>query len=269
MALKIFIIILISLMIESSQANLNQWSQGHVDNVLVSPELGIITGQTFHFDPPLEDKINNAIELWATYYYIPVYLDGSGDFALRDLDGNELGPHLSLKNWCNSAMEGSVKIYFSNGQSKVYNYLGNSAAFSVDCQKIFPNDVSKTKFRQSQSLFGEGLALYDLAPYRTIATDPNLIPPGTVIYIPEARGAKIKLNNGQVIVHDGYFFAGDRGGAIKQNHIDVFIGIDKSADYFSWISNTSEKTFHGYIVTDQQIIDELTNLHLKKHKIDL
>ena len=52
----------------------------------------------------------SSIELWATYYYLPQIIDGSGDTPLRDLEGKELGPLLSLKDWCNSALEGSVLI---------------------------------------------------------------------------------------------------------------------------------------------------------------
>lgn len=226
---------------------------------------GLIEGQEFNIPAPLNDNLLDSKELWATFYDIPLYQDGTGDFALRDIDGLELGPHLSLKNWCNSAMEGSVKILLNDGSTKVYNYQGSSDLFPIDCQSIFPNDVSKTKFRPSNSMFGEGLGAYNLVPYRTIATDSQTIAPGSVIYIPEAKGAQIKLNDGRVITHDGYFFAGDRGGAIKLNHIDVFIGSDKESPYFPWISNKSEKTFHAFIIKDQEIIDELTRIHLKKY----
>ncbi len=55
---------------------------------------------------------------------------------------------------------------------------------------------------------------YILAPFRTLATDQKVYPHGTVFFIPEARGAEIVLSNGRKIIHDGYFFAGDKGGAM-------------------------------------------------------
>ena len=139
-----------------------------------------------------------------------------------------------------------------------------SSDHSVDCKKIFKPDVSKSKFRQAVGPYGDGLDQYILSPYRTIATDQTKLPIGTVIYIPAARGAQIKLASGRIIIHDGYFFSGDKGGAIKDNHIDVFIGTDSSANYFPWIKSNAGKTFEAYIVTDKTIISELIDLHLPK-----
>ena len=113
-------------------------------------------------------------------------------------------------------------------------------------------------------MYGDGLDGYILSPYRTLATDGSRIPPGTVLYVPEARGAKITLTNGRVIIHDGYFFAGDKGGAIKDNHIDVFIGINKTAPFFPWIKSNQDKTFEAFIVSDKKIISDLNDLHTGK-----
>ena len=99
----------------------------------------------------------------------------------------------------------------------------------MDHVTILPFDLSKTKFRKSKTIFGEGINNYLLAPYRTIATDQTKIPLGTVLYIPEARGNKIQVGD-KTIIHDGYFFVGDRGGAIKDNHIDFAGGIEKAVD---------------------------------------
>lgn len=269
MTFKIVIFFSLCFVIISCHAEIKQLTHEKVDNILIKSDSSTTNDQSFNFKAPSDDQLKNPIELWATYYYIPVYLDGTGDFALRDLDGNDLGPHLSLKNWCSSAMEGSVKIIFNDGRSSVYNYSGNSDKFPVNCQTSFPNDVSKTKFKLSKSSYGEGTQSFDLIPYRTIAVDPDFIPTGSVVYIPEARGAQINIPNGQTIIHDGYFFAADRGGAIKKNHIDVFIGTDKYADYFSWISSKSEQTFQGHIIKDPLITGELIKNHSNRHISDL
>ncbi len=220
-----------------------------------------LSRDTFSFHEPTPNDLSKKMILWGTYYYLPQINDGEGDYALRDMSNNELGPRLSLQQWCNSAMEGSVRVLNPKSDAKTFNYAGVTSDNNVDCKKIFKFDVSKTKFRQAFGPYGDGLDDFILAPYRTIATDLGQITPGTVLYIPKARGAKIILDSGRVIIHDGYFFAGDKGGAIKNNHIDVFIGTHQSAPFFPWIKSNPNQTFDAYIVSDQKIISDLNELH--------
>ncbi len=51
------------------------------------------------------------------------------------------------------------------------------------------------------------------------------------------------------------------GGAIKGNHIDVFIGTHQESSFFPWIENNIEKSFQAFIVHDEKIIEKLTKLH--------
>ena len=215
----------------------------------------------FSFPSPADEELKTKLTLWATYYYLPLLKDGTGNFALRDMQSVELGPRLTLREWCDSAMEGSVRVTYATGVSKTYNYAGVTDSEKVDCSSIFRIDVSKTKFREAYGPYGDGIQDYILAPYRTLATDLTQIAPGTVVYVPQAKGAKITLSSGRVITHDGYFFAGDKGGAIKGNHIDVFIGTSKNAAFFPWITSNATKTFTAYVVTNKQIIEQLRELH--------
>jgi 3D (Asp-Asp-Asp) domain-containing protein len=249
---NIFLIILTIVLTDVGCAN---HSSNH--NFLVKSQSFLLPEHTIATDEA-------PIELWATYYYLPQLTDGSGDIPLRDLEGNELGPMLSLKDWCNSALEGSVRILLKSGDIVTYNYGGTSEAFPNDCSSIIRFNLSKTKFRLASSSFGDGVKDYRLLPYRTIATDPMFIPTGTLLYIPEARGASIQLENGETITHDGYFFAGDVGGAIKDNHIDVFVGIHENASFFPWIGNKSTATFKAYIIKDSDLINEINTLHLSR-----
>lgn len=64
---------------------------------------------------------------------------------------------------------------------------------------------------------------YKLIPYRTAAVDPQKIPLGSILFIPQAQG--IPLPDGSE--HDGYFLAHDVGGAIKGDRLDLFVGTEE------------------------------------------
>ncbi|MFA6236413.1 MAG: 3D domain-containing protein [Bacteriovorax sp.] len=217
----------------------------------------------FNFEEAPVKELGEPLNLWATHYNLPEFQDGSGDIPLRDSEGVELGPTLGLAEWCRSALEGSVRIMLKNGEERTYNYHTSTELFPNDCSSYFPFNIGKTKFRIANGPFGDGIASYQLSPFRTLATDPLLIPTGTVLYVPDARGALINLPNGKRIVHDGYFFAGDIGGAIKLNHVDVFIGTNENSSFFPWIRHTSALTFKAYKVIDTKIIRALTQFHLR------
>jgi 3D (Asp-Asp-Asp) domain-containing protein len=212
--------------------------------------------------PKFQGSVNS--NLWATYYYLPQVTSIRNGHPLRDLSGNPLGPVLSKRDWCNSAMEGSVRVIGSNGEGITYNYAGTSSSNSVDCLSIFPRHpkTSQVKFRLARGSYGDGVKRYRLVPFRTIAVDNSVIPYGSIVYIPGARGNKIILPDGSETVHDGYFFAGDTGGAIKGTHIDVYIGVAKK-NPFSWVKSNSSGTFKAKVVNDPVIKQVLTDLHLK------
>ncbi|MBC7427371.1 MAG: hypothetical protein H7336_02085 [Bacteriovorax sp.] len=217
----------------------------------------------FEMAEPAKSDLGPSLKLWATYYYLPEIAEDSGSNPLRDLKGQELGPRVTLKHWCDTAMEGSVKINFKNGEAKTFNYHNTTDDHFVDCSSIYAKypKIGKTKFREANGVYGDGLDDYILAPYRTLATDGAVISPGTAIYVPKARGARILLANGRTIIHDGYFFAADKGGAIKTNHVDVYIGVSKSAPFFPWVASNESKTFDAFVVKDAKIIQELLELH--------
>lgn len=218
----------------------------------------------FELPAPASSDLGQTIKLWATFYYLPEISEDSGTMPLRDMKGQELGPRITLKHWCDTAMEGSVKINYKNGDFKTYNYHGVTDDYYVDCKSVFPKHtgIGKTKFREANGVYGDGLDDYILAPYRTLATDGASIKPGTALFIAKARGAKITLPSGRVIIHDGYFFAADKGGAIKGSHVDVYVGTSKAAPFFPWISSNESKTFEAQIVKDDKIIQELLALHV-------
>ncbi len=214
----------------------------------------------FQFDLP-EHQGRNQKTWWATYYYLPKVQSLSSGYPLRDMSGRSIGPILSHKNWCFAAMEGSVHVVGADGKGVTYNYAGTADGYEVNCKAYFSWNVSRTKFKLARGEWGDGVRRYKLIPYRTIAVDPNVTPYGSIVYIPAARGTVITLPDGSQTTHDGYFFAGDTGGAIKGTHIDVYIGTAKR-NPFSWVKSRESGTFEAYIVNDPIIREKLTNIHL-------
>lgn len=98
-----------------------------------------------------------------------------------------------------------------------------------------------------------------------MAVDKSIIPYGTVIFIPKVKGKPIILPNGLEVIHDGYFFAGDTGSAIKRNHIDIFTGIFDGNPFKDVIQSDPTKTFDAYVVKDQQVINLLKSKHVKSN----
>lgn len=218
--------------------------------------------QVEDFTLPLPTDTLSRRSLWATWYYLPVVNAITNGYALRNVAGDRLGPTLALRDWCRSAMEGSVAVTLVSGELAVYNYGGTSTSYRVDCSSIYSHDVSKTKFKISRGQFGEGVQSYRLRPYRSIATDKTVIPWGTALYIPQARGNIVELPDGRRVPHDGYFVAADTGGLIKGDHIDVFIGIAKS-NPFPWVKSTLSGKFDAFVVENQAIKNALVS-----HSVD-
>lgn len=79
---------------------------------------------------------------------------------------------------------------------------------------------------EANAPFGLGVRGYKLVPYRSLAVDPELISPGTVLFLPALEG--IQLPSGEI--HDGFMFAHDVGQSIKGNRIDVFVGYESDVD---------------------------------------
>ncbi len=212
-------------------------------------------------EPELKDEKESL--LWATYYYLPEVNAADAGFALLSVGGKELGPKISKKDWCNAAMEGSIRVKFEDRET-TYNYAGVNDKQQVDCSEYFPHNVGGTRFKPARGAFGDGVRNYRLIPFRTIAVDSKVIPYGSVVYIAEARGVRIVLSDGTEVVHDGYFFAGDTGGAIKTNHIDVFIGVAKK-NPFSWVKSNSKKTFPAYVQKTSDVSQALEKYHTSKY----
>ncbi len=213
-------------------------------------------------DTVAPESQGQKLTVWATWYNLPTAEHVSNGIPLRALSGDPLGPVVDQKNWCFAAMEGSVRIKNGPAAGKTFNYSGSSSDYKVSCEKYFDHPASgKAKFREAKGQFGDGVLGYRLVPYRTIAVDPARIPFGTVLYIPSAKGLVIKKPDGKSIVHDGYFFAGDAGGLIKGNHIDVFVAEFQDTP-FPFVKSSSEATFSAFVIKDTNVARKLRLLHM-------
>jgi len=224
----------------------------------------------FKINKPHTGQKSKVMYLWATYYHIHyAKAKKRKGHRLKKVNGKNLGPKLSSIDFCKGAMQGTVKVKRLNGKKTVYNYDGVAKKAQVKCGKYYPKMpkrikrvLGKTRFRLASGAYGDGTKNYILKPFRTIAVDKARIPYGTLIYIPSAKGVRFKFN-GRRYRHDGYFFAADTGGAIKNRHIDVFLG-NNTRNPFKFIKNKKQRRFKAYIVWNRKLKKRMRQYHLNK-----
>jgi 3D (Asp-Asp-Asp) domain-containing protein len=236
------------------------------------------------------DSVNKR-SLWATYYHVwyatsstahlmppeplPALLASSFSSSttsnaqpLLDMQTASFGVTLTARDWCMAGVEGTVMVQDEGGKIVTYNYAGRGKDVQVDCAPYFnkgtlinPIAIGRTRWTKAIGEYGDGVKGLVLVPYRTIAVDTLTFPIGSVIYIPAARGQSVTLPDGSTAKHDGYFFAGDIGGAIKQNHIDVFSGTSTKNPFPNVVLNKSSGVFEAYIIRDKRVLVLLAGHH--------
>lgn len=193
-----------------------------------------------------EIKIKKEIKLWATMYYTKILKSVNEGVSIRDKNGRPFPHKLNQGDWCRMAIEGSGIV-----DNVSYNYAGVSSAYKVRC----PHKASgKVKYKLSKYKWGEGNKSNPLRPFHSLATDQRVIPYGAKVFIPEAKGVKYFIDKKEY-THNGIFYADDVGGAIKNNHIDVFVGGvigglkgAMKINPFNFIHSSSSRTFKAYII---------------------
>lgn len=196
------------------------------------------------------------ITLWATYYYVPVLNHVEQGIDLLDEQENKLGLKLNSCDWCKAAIEGTVFIKKEN-KNYVLNYAGRSKKSQYDCRlcaqyKDYDNYSKTGKILWAVSSgYGKGVKDYELVPFKTIAVDSSVIPYGTVVYIPKAKGVEYTNLQGETVKHDGFFFAGDTGSKIIGNHIDVFIGT-ATHNPFTFVTSNPKGIFEVFLMPQKK-----------------
>lgn len=222
---------------------------------------------SFDLQPPANPESLRSLDLWATEYYVH-QTDSAGTIPYLSPAGDTLGYFSDTCDFCTACLEGTVFIETKDGDDRVVlNYASTGETALVNCRECKKFEKStlnveawgRVRWKVSQG-FGEGVHNYKLVPFRTIAVDPNTIPYGSVVFIRAAVGTNITQADGSTFTHDGYFFTGDTGGAIKKNHIDVFTGSDESHP-FDFVKSSASYTVKAQLVKDASIIKILTDQH--------
>ena len=69
------------------------------------------------------------------------------------------------------------------------------------------------------------------------------------------------LPDGTRVIHDGYFFAADRGSKIKGRHVDVFCGVTVANCFPSFIHSNEHQRFKAVVISDAHVLEFLLGLH--------
>lgn len=229
---------------------------------------GFAQQDPFTLAAPKDTLSLKKLKLWSTQYYIHAF-QSSGNIPVLLENGTPSGLYADTCDFCEAALEGTAFVTDSSGKICVINFVKSGDTALVNCRccakyarsKLRAEEWGKALWVKTEG-YGLGVQNYKLVPYRTIAVDKNTIPYGSVIYIPAAKGATITLPDGTSVVHDGYFFAADTGGAIKGNHIDTFTGISEKNPFKHVLSN-EKKTFSAYLITEPEIRTFLKQEHGK------
>jgi 3D (Asp-Asp-Asp) domain-containing protein len=223
---------------------------------------------TDRFNLPAPVALGEPLRLWATWYHVAIVEAIPDGFPLLSVAGQPISPPIPGRDWCLGALQGVLAIRASDGTLKTYTYEKESPSEELDCGEYFKRPraswtraAGRSRFDVSRGPFGDGAGGYQVVPFRSLAVDTKVIPLGTVLFIPAARGVEITLPSGRKARHDGYFFASDRGGGIKDNHVDVFVGHWAENPFPSFVSSTPTRTFEAYRIADERVRPHLHNLH--------
>ena len=180
--------------------------------------------------------------LWSTYYKTPKLKSGTGSFCLRDKTAKCISGGIRHDQKCFVQMQGSGVI---DGKMFAYHSASSRGIPSSDSCAKYGNawkGSGNVRFYISEVFkYGKGSFNNPLVPYKSIAC-PREFKNNHKFFIPDAKG--VVLPDGST--HNGVFVCHDRGGAIKGNHIDTFLGlIDYSTNWkmFDWNRGAKNNPF--------------------------
>jgi len=211
----------------------------------------------FVLEPPPEDALGRDLNLWATHYHTPEVRPApatlSAAFPLLGRKGQPISPPLTHRDWCEAALQGSVSVR-QGDSATAYVFVDANGPEQANCDpwlgslsEGIRNATRRARFMVVNHPLGCGVRNHPLMPFRTIAVDPAIIPLESVVFVPELRGRAFSYQD-RDYVHDGYLFAGDRGGAIRGTHIDVFLVEAAAGPLEDLFASTESRTFAAHVV---------------------
>jgi 3D (Asp-Asp-Asp) domain-containing protein len=152
-----------------------------------------------------------------TYYDFPNEKDFSGDSVkLMSVDCTEIGRvakdfHDAVCVQGSGVLENGTPVSF--------------ARRDCECARVCPRTDQRICFEavdRKQFPWGRGALGQAITPLWTAAVDDQVIPMGSIMYIPDYDGQPSDVAGGAT--HDGCFVAQDRGLKVKGKHVDIFTG---------------------------------------------
>lgn len=196
--------------------------------------LTTFSSAAFSADPPAPGQMRDLGLFRPSYYWVALETnDGQPKTEdLLDLDGNRMVT-VSKKFHAELRMEGTGRLLD-----------GRLINFKARVPK--PDGSMEVRWRWCgpEAPYGYGFEDYILLPFRSAAVDPTVVPLGSKLYIPAARGARLPDGT----VHDGYFHAIDIGSAITDRKIDLFTAYGNQAAVFERHGMETGKMTHVYLV---------------------
>jgi 3D (Asp-Asp-Asp) domain-containing protein len=93
------------------------------------------------------------------------------------------------------------------------------------CAELCPRTEQRICFDELDAKdfpWGRGATGRPITPLLSVAVDPEVIPLGTAVYVPELDGLPRDADG--TTRHDGCFVAQDKGLKVKGRHLDIFTG---------------------------------------------
>jgi len=181
-------------------------------------------------------KLKSLGRFKPSFYWIALETDDGlpRTKPVLDMEGNVLAM-VSEKFYRELRMEGTGRLL----DGRLLNYHG---------RVTLPDGTKEIRYRfcGPEAPYGYGYEDNPLIPFRSIAVDIKVIPIGSKIYIPAAKGAK--LPDGEI--HDGIFYALDIGDAIKNKRIDIFTSFGDQSKVFRDIGLTHMKPVEIFLVQE-------------------
>lgn len=209
----------------------------------------------FAFEPPLFLSASAHSLTLVGVATVPVVPEAGATIALRDANGQALGPLLADGQFCELAAAGSGII-----ADATYQVVGTARAPQVNCRRYFSRlarkipvaagALGRSVFQKLDAPHGLGAERFRLIPWWSVSA--ARLPIGTVLFIPALRDRLIDRKRR----HDGYLFVADRLGDAPPGTLSMVVD-GKQSGAAGPIGEVI-----GYQVDDPVIARHLRRAHL-------